>query len=81
MAVRVQQIVFNKIDDKKFIWSGKYRPIYPEPWISQERKSKVIPTTLFNTDYLGWNGIWKLNFEVPVFSWIHKITDLGWIYD
>ena len=30
--------------------------------------------------YMGWNGIWTTVFHVPVFSWIHKVEHLGWIY-
>jgi hypothetical protein len=33
------------------------------------------------SNYLGWNGVWKLNFETPIFTWIHKTQNLGWIYD
>ena len=30
--------------------------------------------------YLGWNGRWVLEFETPVFTWIHRLEDLGWLY-
>lgn len=30
--------------------------------------------------YLGWNGMWKFQFEIPIFTWIHKLEGLGWIY-
>jgi hypothetical protein len=33
------------------------------------------------SNYLGWNGVWKLNFDTPIFSWIHKTQNMGWIYD
>lgn len=25
------------------------------------------------------NGIWKLRYEYPVFSWLHKILNHGWL--
>jgi len=25
------------------------------------------------------NGIWKLQYEYPVFSWLHKILNHGWL--
>jgi hypothetical protein len=29
---------------------------------------------------MGWNGRWELNFRVPIFTWIHQLENLGWIY-
>jgi len=33
------------------------------------------------SNYLGWNGVWNLPFTTPVFTWIHKTQNLGWIYE
>jgi hypothetical protein len=77
-AVVVESISFFGITDPRFVWAGEYRPCYPEPWASQQLN---LPTVLKNHNYLGWNGKWTLTFEVPVFTWIHQIQDLGWIYD
>jgi hypothetical protein len=78
-AVIVKQLSFFGISDPKFIWRAQYRPEYPEPWRSQQQP--LPEATLTNTNYLGWNGTWTLDFEVPVFTWMHKIQNLGWIYD
>ena len=32
-------------------------------------------------NYVDWNGIWVLDFTVPVYTWLHKVLGLGWIYD
>jgi hypothetical protein len=81
-AIKIDKIVFNNIESKKFIWQGVYQPIYPEPWISQQKKlNKAPPSTLTSQTYLGWNGVWKLTYSAPIFTWIHKIQDHGWIYD
>jgi hypothetical protein len=32
------------------------------------------------SNYLGWNGTWKLDIVTPIFTWIHKTQGLGWIY-
>ena len=77
-AVVIEQITFNNITDQKFVWVGQYRPCYPEPWASQQ--TNLLPV-LDHQNYLGWNGKWTLTFDVPVFTWIHKTLDLGWIYD
>lgn len=73
-AIIIEDISFFGISDPKFIWAGIYTPIYPEHLTTQ-------PKTLTNVTYLGFSGQWKLDFTVPVFTWIHKIQDLGWIYD
>jgi hypothetical protein len=77
-AVIVDKIAFFGISDPKFVWNGKYTPRYPQLWASQQ--STALPEILTLHNYLGWNGIWKLEFQMPIFTWIHQIQDLGWIY-
>lgn len=78
MAIIVDRIEFFGISHPKFVWQGVYRPDYPEPWYSQQ--SSVPAPTLPACNYLGWNGRWRLDFDVPVFTWMHQVQDLGWIY-
>lgn len=78
MAVIINSVEFFGISDPKFVWRGIYRPEYPEPWYSQQCPAPA--STLSNYNYLGWNGHWHLDFDVPVFSWMHQVQDLGWIY-
>ena len=80
-AVVIESIDFFGISDPRFVWSGIYEPTYPEPWATEQRDLGVILIPqLSNTNYLAWNGKWTLTFDVPVFTWIHKVQDLGWIY-
>jgi hypothetical protein len=78
MAVIIDQIEFFGISDSKFVWSGAYMPKYPEPWYSQQIEKP--PAKLLQQNYMGWNGTWRLDFTVPVFTWMHKTLNLGWIY-
>lgn len=81
-AVVIKSVRFNDIGSDKLLWQGCYRPRYPEPWYSQQKSAgKHLPECLSAHTYLGWNGVWTLNFDIPVFTWIHRIEDLGWIYD
>lgn len=81
-AVRIHDLVFGGIRSAKFVWQGVYRPIYPEPWASQQQAlGLALASEVRDTDCLGWNGCWVLEFTVPVFTWIHQVEDLGWIYD
>lgn len=73
-AVIVKEIELFGIKSPRFVWQGIYTPNYPEHMIDQ-------PKELKGQNYLGWNGIWRLEFSAPVFTWIHQIENLGWIYD
>jgi len=33
------------------------------------------------TNYLSFNGRWQYEFELPIFTWIHKTCNFGWIFD
>lgn len=81
-AVIIESISFFGISDPKFVWAGVYEPNYPEPWATeQQNQGVVLKQHLSPHTYLGFNGKWTLTFSVPVFTWIHKVQDLGWIYD
>jgi hypothetical protein len=77
-AVEIISVEFFGITDPKFAWTGTYYPEYPEPWYSQQeiKPSAELP----GQTYLGWNGVYKLTFDVPVFTWMHQTLNLGWIY-
>jgi hypothetical protein len=72
-AVIVKEIKFFEISDPRFVWAGVYYPEYPEHYPD---KTSPLP----GHGYLGWNGVYKLEFSVPVFTWIHQIKNFGWIY-
>ena len=80
-AVVIESVSFFGIEDPKFAWAGVYTPVYPEPWATEQRdQGVVLKPQLCPHTYLGWNGKWTLTFTVPVFTWIHKVQNLGWIY-
>lgn len=80
-AVMISAISFFGIYDPRFVWTGVYRPEYPEPWYTQQIQQGQAPQAeLINVDRLGWNGQWQLEFDLPVFTWIHHVQNLGWIY-
>jgi hypothetical protein len=72
LAISVEEIEINGITDPKFVWSGQFHPEYPR-W--EEDRGPI------DTNYLGFNGEWKLTITIPAYTWIHKILSLGWIYD
>jgi hypothetical protein len=58
-------------------WRGVYEPRYPESWASQQ---KDLPARRVGETYLGWNGRWTLDFSVPIYTWLHEVEHLGWLY-
>jgi hypothetical protein len=78
MAVEILEVGIENIVVDRFKWASKYYPVYPEPWASQQVDS--LPEFQSSATYMGWNGRWELNFEVPIFTWIHQLENLGWIY-
>lgn len=81
-AVVIEHVDFFGIRDDKFKWQGVYCPNYPEPWRTQQQSQGVelLPELRAHT-YLSWNGTWRLEFTTPIFTWMHRVQDLGWIYD
>lgn len=72
-AVVIDSVSFFGISDPQFVWSGIYYPDYPGHY-----PDKTTP--LPGHSYLSWNGVYQLDFEVPVFSWMHQKLNLGWLY-
>jgi hypothetical protein len=80
-AVIVESVSFFGISDPKFAWAGVYTPVYPEPWATEQQdQGVVLKPQLCPHTYLGWPGKWILTFDVPVFTWVHRVQNLGWIY-
>jgi hypothetical protein len=73
-ALIVEQIRFNEITSPRFVYQGTYYPTYPKHLLGSA-------DVLYHQNYLSWNGVWRLEFTLPIYTWIHKTLDLGWIYD
>ena len=71
MAVIVESVKFQHIETDFKIYS-KYQPIYPPDWAGNQDK-------IVHANYLGWNGTWYIDFETPIYPWIHQCLDLGWL--
>lgn len=65
-AVIVKKIKLNDIEHMQNVYQGMYYP--------HDRESK-------RDSYIAWNGVWVLDFTVPVYTWMHQTQALGWIYD
>jgi len=65
-AIIVENITIEGYEFKDFLYRGVYYPA--GRWHS-------------NSNYLSWNGEWKLEFTTPIFTWLHQTQHLGWIYE
>jgi len=74
MAVEIESVNFEGMTFDRFKWAGEYHPDYPEDYPD---KISVIKSAT----YLGWNGVWELSFTTPIFTWIHQLENLGWLYE
>ena len=78
MAVEIVAVAIEGMTLDRFKWSSRYYPVYPEPWASEQ--TDPLPEFHPSATYLGWNGRWELEFATPIFTWIHRLENLGWIY-
>ena len=80
-AVEIKDITIQGLTLDRVKWAGNYRPIYPEPWATTQRQEgNALPEVIPGGHYLGWLGTYTLDFEVPTFTWLHKIENLGWLF-
>lgn len=80
--LEIEKISFEGISTDRMIWAGIYTPIYPKLWAAEQKQLGIeLEENITGYTVFGWNGIWKLNFTAPVFTWIHQLEKLGWIYD
>jgi hypothetical protein len=73
MAIEIQSVSIEGMTLDRFKWAAEYHPDYPE-WLTNQ------PPVIKSATYLGWNGRWVLPFTTPIFTWIHQLENLGWLY-
>ena len=71
MAVIVESVKFQNLSSEFNVYS-QYQPVYPDDWSGPR-------TPVIHANYLGWNGEWYIDFEAPIYQWIHQRLNLGWL--
>ena len=80
-AVIIDKVLFFGIGSEHVLHKSTYVPIYSEEYIKSSRDDGIeLGNVLESCNYLGWNGVWQTQFTAPVFTWLHNIENLGWIY-
>ena len=80
--LEIESLSFEDISTDRMIWSGIYTPIYPTLWSDEQHQLGIkLEENVTGYTAFGWDGIWQLHFTTPIFTWIHHLEKLGWIYD
>jgi hypothetical protein len=78
MHIKIKHIGFQDMEEN-FHYFSKYRPVYPTQWLQQQKEmGKEWPETILS-NHMGWNGTYYIDFETPIYKWIHKKLNLGWL--
>lgn len=80
MAVEITAVRFQHLKDD-FKLHTVYAPDYPEPWASQQKQKGIELDTTIHSNYLGWNGRWSLEFNTPIYQWLHRKLNMGWLLE
>jgi len=80
-AVNIDYVSFFGINSKHSLWNSTYVPRYSTAYLDTlKTEGHSARHELKSCLYLGWNGVWTTRFSVPVFTWLHKVENLGEIY-
>jgi hypothetical protein len=67
-------ILADELDISPLIDHGRFYPIYPEPWISEQRQQGIDwPKYHQRWREWGWNGTWRLDYQAPFYTWLLKV--------
>jgi len=78
MFVKIKSIAFQDIEENLHYFS-RYRPEYPQKWLQQQKQLGKQWNDTILSDHIGWNGTYYIDFETPVYRWIHRKLNLGWL--
>ena len=69
--LHIKSIEIDEIDISGLVYEGVYKPVYPEPWYSEQKTAGTTPPeTLKNVTQMGHNGTWTFTFESPFYMWL-----------
>lgn len=78
MYVLINQLRFQHLDNNFNIYS-QYQPDYPKQWAEEQQQQGQTLKPVIHANHLGWNGVWWVDFETPIYRWIHQRLNLGWL--
>ena len=80
-AVIIKSVAFEEMGFDSFMHEARYWPRYPEAYRRTCEQQGIVLEPAIVSNYLGWNGLWVLPVQFPIYTWIHETENLGWIYE
>ena len=82
-AVIIKSIGIEGFHYSSFMSQSKYKPIYTNGYYQYAKQNKLSAEPIINSNYLGFNGEWYLEFTWPIYQWIFETETkgMGWIYE
>jgi hypothetical protein len=78
MFVQIDRLKFQHLPDN-FATYSQYQPIYPELWAQEQLAQGCTLKNIIHSNHLGWNGTWWVDFDTPIYCWLHQRLNLGWL--
>ncbi len=82
-AVIIKSIGVEGFHYSSFMLQSKYKPIYTNGYYRYAKENNLSTDPIINSNYLGFNGEWYLEFTWPIYQWIFETETkgMGWIYE
>ncbi len=82
-AVVINSIGIEGFHYSSFMLQSKYCPVYTNGYYRYAKENNLSTESIINSNYLGFNGEWYLEFTWPVYQWIFETetSGMGWIYE
>jgi hypothetical protein len=80
MAIKILQLRIEGFAFDGFMHAAEYRPEYSQGYYEYASNHNLAVHPVIKSDYLGFNGVWSIEFSWPTFTWIHQTENLGWIH-
>jgi|TARA_Y100000310_G_scaffold331001_1_gene403770 hypothetical protein len=76
-ALIIEEITLDDIRTGVIAYQGEYRPLYPEPWYSDECAEGRKPKEVIGRGehgsgpcWMGWEGEYTLKISIPLYEWL-----------
>ena len=83
-ALLIKSVSIEGMTLDSFLQKSRYGPEYTAGYYDYAIKNGIIvEEILYGQTYLGFNGLWSLDFAWPTFLWIYQTETqgLGWVYE
>jgi hypothetical protein len=82
-ALVIKSVGIEGFHYSSFMLQSKYCPTYTKGYYQYAKENNLSTDPIINSNYLGFNGEWYLEFTWPIYQWIFETETkgMGWIYE